>query len=186
VGEPPGDVVLHRRPRLPPIWIGFSLLIVLILAVALITTAGPPTPNPNAWWQSVLLALLLIAIPGIGIIPRTWAEVVVTERGLRVRDREVIGAGQIGTVAVLGRFDSIDAGYSNRWRDQRIPKRQNLYAGGYLNRGVLVEHLRPGGASSLWLLPGPDAGELAAALRAVRTTPPSQLRLSSMAQQERA
>jgi hypothetical protein len=173
-----------RRPRLPPVWLGFSLVIVLCAAAGWWLPEGPRAPD--AWWQTMLALVAVVSAPAPFIIPRTWAEIAVTEKGLRVRDREVVGAGQIGTVAVLGRSESIDAGYANRWRDQRIPKRQNLYAGGYLNRGVLVEHLRPGGASSLWLLPGPDADELAAALRAVRTTPASQLRLSRAAQKERA
>jgi hypothetical protein len=93
----------------------------------------------------------------------------VDERGLSVRDRLVVPVDAMGEVGIV----PSGAVYPGPMRDLRglpMPWRQNLYGGGFgWGKGVFVEHRPAQGEPTIWLLPGPRAVEMVAALEAVRS-----------------
>lgn len=163
----------RNGPRVPPgYWVLVGAGPLVLLGVALATGGSD---NPNAWWQALLFLLLLDLVAGVAVIPHAWAEVVVDDRGLRVRRRLRVAAGEMGRVELLDGTDAARASWFRRWSGRRIAMRQNLYGGAYgWGPGVVVEHQPRSGEPSLWLLPGPRARELAEALSNVRTDPRSQ------------
>lgn len=163
-----GLPIFNRAPRVPPLLIPLGALLLLIAAFVLFR--GTPA-NPDAYWQIPLAMLVIIGIPSAIILPRTWAGVQVTAEGLFVRGRRVVPAGELGTVELLTGMRAYGAGVSARFLGARVPPRQNLYAGwADLGPVVAVEHRALTGQSTFWLLPGPRAKELAAALEAARAT----------------
>lgn len=135
---------------------------------AVVLLRGTP-PNRDAYWQIPLAIVAIIGVPAAVVLPRTWASVEVSGEGLFVRGRRVVPADELGLVELLSGMEAYGAGASTRRRGGRVPPRQNLYAGwADVGQVVAVEHLAPGGRSTYWLLPGPRAVELAAALEAVR------------------
>lgn len=164
--ERPSQVLPFRRaPRLPPLLIPLAATLLVVAAIPLFQ--GAPA-NPDAYWQIPLAALAIVAIPAVIILPRVWAAVEVNEEGLFVRGRRAVPSAELGTVELLSGMQAYGAGVSTRRRGGRVPPRQNLYAGwADIGPVVAVEHRTPG-QSTFWLLPGPRAEELAAALEAVR------------------
>lgn len=161
------DPVRFRNgPRVPPLW--FALLGFIFLTGAWVLSRGEPA-SPNAYWQIPVALLVMFGIPAAIFIPKSWGTVEVGMEGLVVRGRLVVPAGELGRVDLLSGLDASYAALSLGGRRTRVPARQNLYGGGYgWGKGVAVEHLEPGGRSTLWVLPGPRTEELAAALEAVR------------------
>lgn len=142
-------------------------LIAFMLALPLRSIFGPEPANPDAIWQFPLFVLGFAVITGAFVLPTTFVSVEVRQEGLFVRGRLAVPAEDIGWVDLLSGWDV--AGVYWTYRDLKIPWRQNLYGGGYgLGKAVAVQDLRVGARSTVWLLPGPRAEELAAALESVR------------------
>lgn len=143
-------------------------MLAVVAAAAIALLQPGPAVRPAVYWQVALAVLAFNAIPAAIILPRTWAAVEVNEEGLSVRGRRAVPAAELGTVELLSGMQAYGAGVSTRRRGGRVPSRQNLYAGwADIGPVVAVEHRAPG-QSTFWLLPGPRAEELAAALEAVR------------------
>lgn len=138
-----------------------------MLALPLRSIFGAEPANPDAVWQFPLFVLGFAVITGAVVLPTTFVSLEVRKEGLFVRGRLAVAAEDIGWVELLSGWDT--AGIYWKYRDLKIPWRQNLYGGGYgLGKAVAVEHLGVGARSTVWLLPGPRTGELAAALESVR------------------
>lgn len=158
----------RRGSRLPPL---LSAFIVFIVVMTIVVTFGGEAPaNPDAWWQAPLSMAVILAVVTAVVAYETGGAVEVTDAGLLVGKRLEVPAREVGAVELLRGWDAYHLG-TTTWlhNDRRThPIRQNRYGGGGLGKGVLVERVLPGGRSTFWLLPGPRAAELAAALETVR------------------
>lgn len=143
-----------------------TLTLAVVIAIA---RPSPTPPAPYAGWWIAGFYVFFVVFTGLLFTRASWGTVEVHDDGLHVHGRLVVPADQLGTVRLLSRSSAGDLAWFGRWQGRRVKSSQNLYGGGMgWGRGMLVEHLPPGGEASLWLLPGPRAEELVEALASVR------------------
>lgn len=157
----------RRGSRLQPLL--FVFIVFTVIMTLGLTFFGEPPVNPNAWWQAPLGMAVLLAVITAVVAPLTWGAVEVTDAGLFVGRRLAVPAAELGAVTLLSGWDASHQSTTWMYKDRRThPTRQNRWGGGLgWGKGVLVERLLPGGRSTFWLLAGPRAAELAAALETV-------------------
>lgn len=172
MSDPTPPPHFRYRPRIGPGWIALVIGIPVASAINLALRPSPGPWPPNAGWWLAGFYLAFVLITGLGAVPQAWGTVEVDEAGLHRRGRLIVPANQLGAIKLLSGSEALSIGwFGHRRHGGRLKTKQNLYGGGFgWGKGVLVEHVRPGGESSLWLFPGPRARELAEALQAVRTS----------------
>lgn len=160
----------ENKAHPPPMWVVMVLLGPVVVAVQ--ETVSPiPEPAVDLWWIA-LGYVGFVVVMSLIIVPFSWARVRVDERGLHVRGRLVVRVEDMGEVGLVA-WSDIKPGPMHELRGLRLPWRQNLYGGGFgWGKGVFVEHRPPGGEATIWLLPGPRARDMVAALEVVQSRRP--------------